>query len=131
MITISLNAEKYIEQTIQSVLSQAYKNTEYIIIDGGSTDQTLDIINKYRSQINTIVSEKDVGIADAMNKGVALASGDYVIFLHADDYFKDDFSIENAIECLGEATDILACGIQFSKAEQNFQVKRVQLLVQL
>jgi len=118
IITIALNADKHIEQTIQSVLNQTYKNKEYIIVDGDSTDRTLDMINKYRSRIDAFVSEKDEGIADAMNKGVAFMSGDYVIFLHADDYFNNDSSVENAVECLDETTDILACGIQFGEQKR-------------
>ena len=115
VITISLNAEKYIEQTIQSVLNQTYKNIEHIIIDGGSTDKTVQIINKYRDRIDHFISEKDEGIADAMNKGVALAKGDYVIFIHADDYFKNDSSLEDALEYLDGTVDILACDIQYGK----------------
>ena len=115
IITISLNAEKYIEQTIQSVLNQTYRNIEYIIIDGGSTDKTVQIINTYRGRIDHFISEKDDGIADAMNKGVALAKGDYVIFIHADDYFKNHSSLEDALEYLDGTVDILACNIQYGK----------------
>jgi len=115
IITISLNAEKHIEQTIQSVLSQTYKNTEYILVDGGSTDRTAEIINQYRDRIDHFISEHDDGIADAMNKGLALATGDYVVFLHADDYFKNDSSLEHAVAYLDETTEILACDIQFGK----------------
>lgn len=121
VITISLNAERSIEQTIQSVLNQIYKNTEYIVVDGGSTDRTVEIIDKYRNRIDRFISERDEGIADAMNKGLALASGNYIIFLHADDYFKDDSSVENAVKCLDENTDILACGIQFGKQNRIFK----------
>lgn len=115
IITIALNADKYIEQTIQSVLSQTYKNIEYIIVDGGSTDRTVHIINKYNDKIDHFISEKDEGIADAMNKGVALATGDYVVFLHADDYFRSDSSLEKALEFIEETTDIIACSIQFGR----------------
>lgn len=115
VITVTYNAAKYLEQTIQSVLNQTYKNIEYIIVDGGSTDRSLEIINKYKHRIDYFVSEKDDGIADAMNKGVALAIGEYVIFLHADDYFENDSSLEKALEFLEEKTDILACNIEFGK----------------
>lgn len=113
VITISLNAEDHIEQTIQSVLRQTWPPFEYIVVDGGSTDSTLSIINRYRDHIPRILSEKDDGIADAMNKGIALATGDYIVFLHADDYFKSDRSLENVREFLDETLDILACRIQF------------------
>lgn len=120
VVTISLNAEKHIEQTIRSVISQVYKNIEYIIVDGKSTDNTLNIIEKYRGHITRFVSEKDNGIADAMNKGSAMASGDFVIFLHADDYFASEHSLKNAVKYLkndnGLATcDILACDILYGK----------------
>ena len=115
IITITLNAEKYLEQTIQSVFNQTYKNIEYIIVDGGSTDGTLGIIEKYKNAIDRILSEKDEGIADAMNKGISLASGDYILFLHADDYLHHDSCLEESIKFLEVTTDILTCRIQFGK----------------
>lgn len=115
IITVSLDAEAHIEQTIQSVLSQTYKNIEYIIVDGASADRTVDIINRYREKINCFISETDQGIADAMNKGAARATGDYLLFLHADDYLKEPGSLQKAVEYLSDATDILACSIQFGK----------------
>ena len=121
IITISLNAEITIEQTIQSVLNQSYKNIEYIVVDGGSTDRTVEIINEYRSRIDNFISENDEGISDAMNKGVALANGDYLIFLHADDYFKDDNSLEKALEFFEETVDIIACNIQYGEQLNIFK----------
>ena len=118
IITITLNAEKYLEQTIQSVLNQTYKNIEYIIVDGGSTDGTLGIIEKYKNAIDRILSEKDEGIADAMNKGATLAKGEYVIFLHADDYFVHDNAIEAVVEKMDKTADIVACNIQYG-AQQS------------
>ena len=121
IITITLNAETYLAQTIQSVLNQTYTNIEYIIIDGGSTDNTLSIINKYKACFAHVVSEKDEGIADAMNKGIALATGDYLLFLHADDYFMEHKSLAKALEFLDGNTDILACSIQFGKRNQIYK----------
>lgn len=115
IITVSLNAEMFIEQTIQSVLNQTYKNIEYIIVDGGSTDRSVEIINKYKKYIAHFISEKDDGIADAMNKGFALATGRYILFLHADDYFYRNTSLEKACDFLEESVDIFACTIQFGK----------------
>ncbi len=115
IITITLNAEKYLEQTIQSVLNQTYKNTEYIIVDGGSTDGTLGIIEKYKDAINHFISEKDEGIADAMNKGVTLATGESVIFLHADDYFVNDNALKVVVEKMDKTADIVACRIQYGE----------------
>ena len=85
VITVVFNCAEHIDKTIQSVISNSYKNLEYIIIDGGSTDGTVDIINKYGINIDFFSSEKDDGIYHAMNKGLDMATGDYVIFLGADD----------------------------------------------
>lgn len=87
IITVVFNGEKLLEETIQSVINQTYDNVEYIIIDGSSTDGTLDIIKKYEERIDYWVSERDAGIYDAMNKGIDVASGDGLIFLNAGDYF--------------------------------------------
>lgn len=85
VVTVCLNAESTIEQTICSVLSQSYPEIEYIIIDGMSTEGTIDIINRYRDKIYIVVSEKDTGIYNAMNKGVSLAHGKIIGILNADD----------------------------------------------
>ncbi len=85
IITVCYQAEQTIEQTIQSVRSQTYPHIEFIIIDGASTDGTLTIIGQYKDQITKVISEKDNGIYDAMNKGLRMATGDYVYFLNADD----------------------------------------------
>ena len=85
IITVTYNAGKVLEDTIQSVITQTYKNVEYIIVDGKSTDGTMDIVNRYREHIHTIVSEPDKGLYDAMNKGIDLATGDYLCFLNAGD----------------------------------------------
>lgn len=85
VITIVYNNVRDIERTLLSVLNQTYKSIEYIVIDGASTDGTMDIINRYRSQISILRSERDKGIYDAMNKGLALATGDYVLFMNSGD----------------------------------------------
>ncbi len=82
IITVVLNNKSGIEKTIQSVVNQTYRNFEYIIIDGGSTDGTLEIINNYKSQIDVLISEKDSGIYEAMNKGVKYSNGNYLLFLN-------------------------------------------------
>jgi glycosyltransferase involved in cell wall biosynthesis len=89
IITVVYNGEKHLEQTIKSVINQNYKNIEYIIIDGVSTDGTLDIIKKYEEYIDYWVSEPDEGIYDAMNKGIGLANGEFINFMNADDWFVD------------------------------------------
>ena len=85
VVTVVYNGAATLEQTIQSVVNQTYDNVEYIIIDGASTDGTLDIIKKYEDRIDYWQSEPDKGIYDAMNKGLDLATGDFLIFLGADD----------------------------------------------
>ncbi|MBS1599294.1 MAG: glycosyltransferase [Bacteroidetes bacterium] len=90
IITIVYNGEKYIEGTIQSVLNQTYPNIEYIVIDGGSTDNTIDIIDKYHNQIAFFLSEKDNGISDAFNKGIRNANGEIIGIINADDWYESD-----------------------------------------
>ncbi|GIJ94263.1 glycosyltransferase family 2 protein [Capnocytophaga stomatis] len=87
VITVSFNAVKTIEQTILSVINQTYPNVEYIIIDGGSTDGTIDIIKKYQDKIAYWVSEPDKGIYNAMNKGIEKTNGDWINFMNAGDEF--------------------------------------------
>ncbi|MDQ7948075.1 MAG: glycosyltransferase family 2 protein [Pedobacter sp.] len=85
IITVVYNNVNDIERTLLSVLNQTYTNIEYIVIDGASTDGTLEILSRYKEQISTLVSEHDQGIYDAMNKGLALATGDYVLFMNSGD----------------------------------------------
>ena len=85
IITCSLNSIQHIEQTITSIISQTFEEKEYIVIDGGSVDGTIDIIQKYDKEITQWISEPDIGIADAMNKGLRLATNNYILFLHSDD----------------------------------------------
>jgi glycosyltransferase involved in cell wall biosynthesis len=89
VITIVYNNVRDIERTLLSVINQDYQLIEYIIIDGLSTDGTLDIIHQYQNRISKLVSEKDKGIYDAMNKGLAAATGDYVLFMNSGDEFYD------------------------------------------
>lgn len=110
IITVVYNGEKYIEQTINSVFIQSYKNIEYIIIDGNSTDSTIKIIEKYESKISSWISEPDNGLSDAMNKGVALATGDYIIHLHSDDYFISSNSLQLLVSNLLDSDKKWICG---------------------
>ena len=98
IITACFNSEKTIEKTINSILIQDYGNIEYIVIDGESTDSTLSILNKYKNSISNVTSEKDKGIYDALNKGIRLATGDIIGFLHSDDYYPNKQIISNAIK---------------------------------
>lgn len=87
IVTAAYNAEEFIENCIESVLSQQMADIEYIIIDGNSSDNTLPIIKKYHEHISVLISEKDKGIYDAMNKGIRVATGDVIGILNADDFF--------------------------------------------
>lgn len=102
VITVVFNGAATLEHTIRSVNEQTYGNVEHIIIDGGSTDATLDILRKHEKNIDYWVSEKDAGIYDAMNKGIALAGGDYIGMLNADDYFAGPSALEKIAACLTE-----------------------------
>lgn len=98
IITVSYNAVKTIEQTIQSVLKQSYQNIEYLIIDGQSTDGTQEIIEKYRDSIDYYVSEQDSGIYYAMNKGILHATGDVIGIINSDDWYEAD-AVEKVVRC--------------------------------
>ena len=96
IITVVKNGEETIEKCINSVLNQNYKNIEYIIIDGNSSDNTMSIINKYKEKISLVLSENDKGIWDAMNKGIKLAKGEIIGFLNCDDfYYENSFKTVN------------------------------------
>jgi glycosyltransferase involved in cell wall biosynthesis len=114
IITVTYNSGAYLEQTILSVLEQSYKNIEYIIVDGGSTDKTISIINTYKDKLSHFVSEKDEGIYHALNKGIALASGDIIGFLHSDDFYVDNLVIGNVVDALKKnKTDGLYANLYF------------------
>ena len=115
IITITFNSEKYVEQTIKSIIRQTYNKTEYIIIDGASTDSTLHIIKKYENFINYWISEPDNGIADAMNKGLKIAKGDYILFLHSDDYLADEKVLDYVSHYLDPDHDMFLFNIFFKK----------------
>jgi glycosyltransferase involved in cell wall biosynthesis len=100
IITVTYNAEKVLEDTIQSVIFQTYRNVEYIIVDGASKDHTLDIVNKYHNRINKVISEPDKGLYDAMNKGIQLATGNYLCFLNAGDKFHDSETLQKIVHTL-------------------------------
>ena len=101
IITVCRNSEDFLAETIKSIINQTYKNIEYIVIDGASTDGTLDIINKYASHIHTWISEPDTGMYEAMNKGLNLATGNYILIINSDDLLADDDTIKNAVSMLG------------------------------
>lgn len=90
VVTISYNCEREIEETILSVINQGYNNKEYLVIDGASKDGTMNIVNKYRDKIDVVISEPDKGRSDAFNKGIAYATGDYIVMVNAGDLLAED-----------------------------------------
>ena len=103
IITISYNSEETIEDTIKSVVDQDYHDLEYIIVDGLSGDGTMDIIDRYKSKVALVISERDKGIYDAMNKGVRAATGDIVGILNSDDLYANNQVISEMVKTIGDA----------------------------
>ena len=95
IITVCYNSSKTIEKTFQSIQSQSYQNIEYIVVDGGSSDSTLKIIENYKTNISEYISEPDKGLYDAINKGISKATGEIIGILNSDDIFTDVFVLEN------------------------------------
>jgi glycosyltransferase involved in cell wall biosynthesis len=106
IITVSLNAVSRIETMLESVHSQTYPHIEHVVIDGGSTDGTLEVINKYRARINYFVSEPDRGVYNAMNKGIKAATGDIFFFLNADDRFCGSKVVEEVAAIFDQQPDV-------------------------
>ncbi len=100
IITVVYNGVDSLEETIQSVVNQSYENIEYIVIDGGSSDGTIDIIKRYEDKIDYWVSEKDGGIYDAMNKGMIVATGDFVNFMNGGDVICEVESVEKVVSSM-------------------------------
>lgn len=123
IITVVFNGEKYLEETIQSVINQTYDNVEYIIIDGGSTDGTLEIIKKYEDYIDYWVSEKDKGLYDGLAKGFKLATGDILGYINAGDYYhKEALGVVSEIFCLGNVFWITGQRILYNHKSQVIHV---------
>lgn len=124
IITVVYNGEKFIEQTIKSVLQQTYKNVEYIIIDGGSTDNTVNIVKKYDEYISYWKSESDSGIYDAMNKGITLCNGEIIGIINSDDWYEP-----KTLEIIAEhyvkypETDVFHGVLRFIKNEKEYFVR--------
>lgn len=110
IITVVYNGEQYLEQTILSVLNQTYLNIEYIIVDGGSKDRTVDIIKRYEDQIDYWVSEPDKGIYDAMNKGISLATGELIGIINSDDWY-ESYCVEEIVELFRQHQESIIYGL--------------------
>lgn len=126
IITVVFNNVNQIDLTINSVINQTYKNIEYIIIDGGSDDGTIEKISKYESGIDKFISEKDFGIYDAMNKGISISSGDYILFLNSGDKLNDNDTISQIEKYVinNNCVDILYGDVIVNSLENNFSYLR-------
>jgi len=110
IITATCNSQNFIASCLDSISSQTYKNIEHIIVDGKSTDKTLEIINKHPFKPAKVVSEKDRGIYDALNKGIKNATGDIIGFLHSDDIFENEYVIEDLVRAFEKSDGDLVYG---------------------
>lgn len=125
IITVVWNNAATIKDAIDSVLSQTYQDIEYIIIDGASTDGTIEIVQSYGDMISKFISEKDNGLYDAMNKGLALATGDVVGILNSDDFYIDEFVIQKIIKEFEEkSVDSIYADLVFVKPENLDKIVR-------
>jgi glycosyltransferase involved in cell wall biosynthesis len=118
IITPTFNSAQTLERTISSVLTQTYDNIEYIIIDGGSTDGTLDIVRKHENGISRWVSEPDGGVSDAFNKGIAHSTGDIIGILNSDDWYERD-AVAHAVERLKASGADIAYGMLLTWNEEG------------
>jgi len=120
LITVSFNAEASIGRCIASVIGQTFKNYEYIIIDGASTDNTINIIKKHEAGISVFVSEPDKGIYDAINKGIRLAKGDVIGILNADDFFADSNALGLVAEVFAQKnTEIVYADLDYVNPDEK------------
>jgi glycosyltransferase involved in cell wall biosynthesis len=124
IVTVCFNSENTIKDTIDSVLNQTYGNIEYIIIDGGSIDGTVEFVQSYGDKIARFVSEPDKGIYDAMNKGIALATGDIIGILNSDDFYIDELVIEKVVKEFERNIDCLYADLVYVRSENLNKVVR-------
>lgn len=125
IVTVCYNSAETIENTLISVISQSYPNIEYIVIDGQSTDATLEIIGRYKSKLAKVISEPDKGIYDAINKGIQLASGELVGVLNSDDFYVNSSVIEEVVNTLQQKNaDCVYGDLQYVDRQNTDLVKR-------
>lgn len=124
IITTTYNSAETVEATIRSVLSQDYRDIEYIIIDGRSSDSTLEVVGKYKDRIAKIVSEKDDGIYHALNKGISLATGDIVGLLHSDDFYVSNNVISKVVAAIEKGADSVYADLQYVNRDNTDKVIR-------
>lgn len=125
IITVCFQSAATVRETIESVLAQDYPDVEYIVIDGGSTDGTMDIVREYGDRIDVVISEPDKGIYDAMNKGIRAATGEVVGMLNSDDFYTDNTVVRQLIECMEESgSDTVYADLVLVDAEDTNRVIR-------
>lgn len=125
LVTVCYNSAATIRRTIESVLSQEYPAIEYIIIDGGSTDGTVEIVRGFGNRIAIFISERDSGIYDAMNKGVALASGEVVGLLNSDDVYADAYAVRDLMAAMSQAgSDSVFADLVYVDQQEPGRVRR-------
>lgn len=124
IITVCFNSALTLEDTLKSIESQTYNDIEYIVVDGGSTDGTLDIINKYISIIDYFISEKDHGLYDAINKGISLAKGDIIGMLNSDDVFFDSTSVSTIVKNFDSNTDAVYADLVYVRRDNLALITR-------
>jgi len=124
IITIVYNNVRDIERTMLSVLNQSYAHIEYIVVDGASSDGTLKVIQRYQDRLSNLVSEKDAGIYDAMNKGLALANGDYVLFMNSGDELYASDTVENVFSTAPDADIYYGETEMYNEAWQSIGKRR-------
>jgi hypothetical protein len=126
IITVVYNGEKVLERTIESILNQSFRDIEYIIIDGSSTDGTIDIIEKNKNVISQWISEPDGGLYDAMNKGLRIARGEYVIFLNAGDQFYEKTTLSRIFDFQGDSDIFYGETMMVDETDKEIGLRRLK-----
>jgi glycosyltransferase involved in cell wall biosynthesis len=126
VVTVVFNCVGSIEPTILNIIGQSYSNIEYIVVDGGSTDGTLELIKKYEAHIDLWISEKDKGIYNAMNKGIDLSTGDWINFMNAGDHFHSSKTVEQVAPHLDNRYGVVAGAVRYIYDENNARIKHMR-----
>ena len=124
IITVTYNSAATVEATLASVVAQEHEDIEYIIVDGGSSDNTLEIVDRYKHRITKVISEKDNGIYDALNKGIALATGDVVGIIHSDDFYVHNKVLSRVAEEFSKGVSSVYADLQYVNRDNPDKVVR-------